>query len=80
MSTLVPAIPQALAYMLANPKAEKPTFGLITNGNEFRFVKLVRQQIPQYGLSDLFALDSRNDIEIVLQVLKRLANTIKILN
>ncbi len=48
--------------------------------NEFRFVKLVRQKIPQYGLSDLFALDSRNDIEIVLQVLKRLANTIKISN
>jgi hypothetical protein len=78
--SLVPAIPQALAYMLANSKPEKPTFGLITNGNEFRFVKLVRQQIPQYGLSDLFALDSRNDIEIVLQVFKRLANTIKILN
>jgi hypothetical protein len=45
--SLVPAIPQALAYMLANSKPEKPAFGLITNGNEFRFIKLVRQPIPQ---------------------------------
>ena len=31
------ALPQALAYLLGNPDVAQPTFGLITNGNEFLF-------------------------------------------
>jgi hypothetical protein len=72
--SLVPAIPQVLAYMLAHLETQKPTFGLVTNGGEFRFVKLVRQETPCYALSDLFALDSRDDIYTVLRVLKSLVN------
>ncbi|MHC5598069.1 MAG: type I restriction endonuclease [Nostoc sp.] len=34
--SLVPAIPQALAYMLADATSAKPVFGFIINGNEFR--------------------------------------------
>lgn len=75
--SLVPAIPQALAYMLADATSAKPVFGFITNGNEFRFVKLLKTETPQYALSDLFALDSRDDIYIVLKVLKHLAHLIR---
>ncbi|MEH1934642.1 MAG: type I restriction enzyme HsdR N-terminal domain-containing protein [Nostoc sp.] len=75
--SLVPAIPQALAYMLADATSAKPVFGFITNGNEFRFIKLLKTETPQYALSDLFALDSRDDIYIVLKVLKHLAHLIR---
>ena len=33
------AIPQALAYMLSNSETVQSTFGMITNGNEFLFLK-----------------------------------------
>ncbi len=67
------AIPQALAYMLANPDSEKSTFGLVTNGFNFIFVKLVKQETPQYALSNQFSLVNRgNDLYGVLNILKRL--------
>ncbi|WP_228037590.1 type I restriction endonuclease subunit R [Nodosilinea sp. LEGE 06152] len=34
------ALPQALAYMMANTQLDKPTFGLLTNGDDVLFVKL----------------------------------------
>lgn len=70
--SLEAGIPQALAYMLGNPDSEKPAFGFVTNGSEFRFLKLHKQAAPRYALSDLFSIDSRNDLFAVLQVLKRL--------
>ena len=47
------AIPQALAYMLSNSEMVKPTFGMITNGNEFLFLKTSQQE---YANSRLFSL------------------------
>ena len=35
------ALPQALSYMMCNPKPELPSFGLITNGDEFIFAKSI---------------------------------------
>lgn len=70
--SLEPAIPQALAYMMANPNPDKPAFGLVTNGSNFRFIKLTKQDTPQYALSDEFIIDRRNDLYIVLNTLKRL--------
>jgi hypothetical protein len=71
--SLTKALPQALAYMLACPQLDKPLFGLVLNGSEFLFIKLVRNNRPEYGLSDLFSLLNRgNDLYKVLQVLKRL--------
>jgi predicted type IV restriction endonuclease len=65
------AIPQALAYMLGNPNAIGPTFGLITNGNEFLFLKATRQPTAQYATSRLFALiNPDNELYAVLQMLK----------
>ncbi|NJK38823.1 MAG: restriction endonuclease subunit R [Oscillatoriales cyanobacterium RM2_1_1] len=67
------AIPQALAYMLGNPGTEPPTFGMITNGNEFLFLKATRQPTAEYGNSRLFSLvNPENELYEVLQVLKRL--------
>ena len=37
--SLLTAIPQALAYMLANPTPERPAFSLVTNGDDFQFIK-----------------------------------------
>ncbi|MBD2167361.1 restriction endonuclease subunit R [Calothrix membranacea FACHB-236] len=75
--SLAVAIPQALAYMLADTTPEKPVFGFVTNGNEFRFIKLIKAETPQYALSDLFALDSRDDLYTVIKILKHLADLIR---
>jgi len=74
--SLEPGIPQTLAYMLANPNTAKPAFGLVTNGNEFRFLKLRQQDRPIYSQSHLFALDRQDDIYVVLQILKHLAQVV----
>lgn len=65
--------PQLLAYMLANPNSDKPTYGLVTNGGSFIFLKLVKEPTPQYALSRLFYIfNPGNDLYSVLRVLKRL--------
>lgn len=69
-------IPQALAYMLAHPNPEKPAFGLVTNGSEFRFLKLTRQAIPKYAESYTFVVDRRDDLYSVVRILKRLAQLV----
>lgn len=68
------AIPQALAYMMGNLNSEKPTFGMVTNGDGFLFIKLVRQPKPTYALSDDFSLFTqlRNELYDVLRIMKRL--------
>lgn len=72
------AIPQALAYMMANPYPNLPSFGLVTNGDQFIFVKSTHLPTPQYDLSDDFSLFARrrNELWDVLQVLKRLKGKI----
>jgi hypothetical protein len=37
------ALPQALAYMMANTQTDRPTFGMMTNGDDVLFVKLATQ-------------------------------------
>jgi hypothetical protein len=65
-------IPQALAYMLANPQPDKPVFGLVTNGSNFIFMKMIHQDKPYYALSDEFTLRRSDDLHIVLRILKRI--------
>ena len=68
------AIPQALAYMLSNSAALQPTFGMITNGNEFLFLKTSRNE---YANSRLFSLiNPNNELYEVLQILKHLGSKI----
>ncbi|BAY44458.1 hypothetical protein SAMD00079811_20580 [Scytonema sp. HK-05] len=71
--SLLEAIPQGLAYMLANPNPEKPVFGLVINGEDFQFLKLTKQDTPKYAMSDKFTLSRRgNELYQVLSILKKL--------
>jgi hypothetical protein len=66
---------QLLAYMLANPEAEKPCFGLLTNGFDFRFIKLLKHP-ARYGVSNQFnILNEGNELYPVLQIMKRLSQS-----
>ncbi|MEB3188966.1 MAG: type I restriction enzyme HsdR N-terminal domain-containing protein [Snowella sp.] len=68
------AIPQALAYMLSNSEMMQPTFGMITNGNEFLFLKTSQND---YANSRLFSLvNPNNELYEVLQILKHLGSKI----
>ncbi len=68
------AIPQALAYMLSNLETMQSTFGMITNGNEFLFLKTSRDE---YTNSRLFSLvNPNNELYEVLQILKYLGSKI----
>ncbi len=69
------ARPQALTYMLANPTTSSPTFGLITNGINFRLLKLLGRE---YGESGDFSLRSQSDMEQLLRVLKDLGRLVLI--
>ena len=68
------AIPQALAYMMSNSETVQPTFGMITNGNEFLFLKTSQNE---YANSRLFSLvNPNNELYEILQVLKYLGSKI----
>ncbi|NEO15152.1 MULTISPECIES: type I restriction endonuclease [unclassified Moorena] len=71
-------IPQALAYMLANPELQKPAFGFVTNGGEFIFLKLIRQDKLQYAFSNQFSVVNRgNDLYTVARILKHLGQLVR---
>lgn len=64
---------QLLSYMLANPEPEKPSFGILTSGASFFFIKLLKGSLPQYGISEQFdLLNESNELYSVLQIMKRL--------
>lgn len=71
------ALPQALAYMMANTQTERPTFGMMTNGDDVLFVKLTTRPYRQYSLSRVFSLYTlTEELQIVLQILKRIGKAI----
>jgi hypothetical protein len=64
-------IPQALTYLLSRPDGDRPGYGLVSNGSEFLFLKLVG---TRYATSNLWSIvNEENDLVRVLQVLRRLA-------
>lgn len=70
-------LPQLLFYMLNDPNSEQPTFGLLTNGSSFRFIKVTKQDTAQYAVSKLFDLaNPGNELYEVFRILKRLAAVI----
>ncbi len=74
--SLKDATAQALFYMLANP--QPTTFGMVTNGSHFLFVKLDRDPSLQYAFSSEFSLYRlENELYSVLAVLKRFAELSK---
>jgi hypothetical protein len=67
------AIAQTLACMMGDPENSHPSFGLISNGNEFLFLKVLKTPQPIYAHSRLFSLlNPGNDLYGVLQILKNL--------
>lgn len=70
------ALPQALAYILDSPNREKPTFGLLMNGREFVFVKVVNQEGIKYSRSYALSIEKDSEFEQVLSVLKLLGELI----
>ncbi len=69
--SVLQAVPQTLAYMMAHPPADQPAFGLITTGEDYLFLKL---HARQYAQSYKFTLlsDDRNNLLRGLQTLKRI--------
>lgn len=68
---------QILAYMLTNPNPEQPSFGMITTGGSFIFVKLVKEATPRYATSNVFELRNQgNDLYKVLSILKHLGQVV----
>jgi hypothetical protein len=63
-------IPQAIAYMLADPSSKAFTFGLLMSGEDFIFIKLVRQGTPTYGLSRKFSIINEGDLAEVLRIMR----------
>jgi hypothetical protein len=65
---------QLLSYMLANPASDRPCFGMLTNGASFTFLKLSKENPPQYAMSDQYdVLNQGNELYPVLQIMKRLS-------
>jgi hypothetical protein len=73
--SLKDATAQTLFYRMANPNAEPMTFGLVTNGSHFIFIKLIQNNPPQYAFSSEFSLfRTENELYSICRILKRLAN------
>jgi predicted type IV restriction endonuclease len=67
------ALPQILAYMMANSEPQPSTYGMATNGDSFIFIKLNHLGKPAYDLSREFSLLPRkHELSQVLQILKKL--------
>ena len=70
------ALPQTLAYLMANPQPERSSFGMVTNRDEILFVKLVQAQ-RHYALSRVFSpFASSRELYSALQILKRIGQAI----
>ncbi len=70
---------QILAYMLGNPYADQPSFGMIATGSEFIFVKLVKGKPPRYSLSKGFLMrNPGNELYEVLRILKGLTQLVNV--
>jgi hypothetical protein len=72
------AIPQALTYLMGSPNETDPLFGVVTNGDGFLFIKLVKHPQPTYALSDDFSLfrQTQNELYLVLKIFKRIGQIV----
>lgn len=71
------ALPQTLAYLMANPQPEQPSFGMVTNGDDILFVKLIQAERRCYSLSRIFApFTSIQELYTALKILKRISQSV----
>jgi hypothetical protein len=62
---------------MANPQPEQPSFGMVTNGDDILFIKLVQGPQRYYALSRVFApFTSSQELYTALQILKRMGHVI----
>ncbi|HAC65981.1 MAG TPA: type I restriction endonuclease subunit R [Cyanothece sp. UBA12306] len=67
------ALPQILAYMMANSESQQSIYGMVTNGDSFIFIKLNQDGKSEYDLSREFSLLPRkHELSMVLRILKNL--------
>jgi len=65
------ALPQTLAYLMASPNSDRPTFAMLTNGDDIVFVKLDGKQ---YAMSQVLSpLVNQSELEVAWQVLRKIA-------
>jgi predicted type IV restriction endonuclease len=67
---------QILSYMLSNPNPKEASYGMITNGGSFLFLKLLKSDQPIYARSNLFAMQNPGDLYTVMQIIKKLSNIV----
>jgi hypothetical protein len=62
--------------MMGNPHSERASFGMISNGEDYIFVKLTRTGVNQYALSDKFTIFNgrSNGLNEAMRVLKQLSS------
>lgn len=66
---------QILAYMLGSASRDRPSYGLITNGGTWMFLKAVKDNISRYAISDAFLTQKSGHLYGVLKFLKHLATS-----
>ncbi len=64
------ALPQALTYMLDAPESKQPVYGLLVNGREFVFIKLVHHPKRVYSRSYALSVERDDELFQVLSVLR----------
>jgi len=76
--SVMQALPQTLTYMIANPEDGNSSYGLITTGEDYLFVKL-NPQTREYDVSDKLTLSTRhnNQLYTVIQILKQLISLVQ---
>ncbi|NEQ99209.1 MAG: restriction endonuclease subunit R [Cyanothece sp. SIO2G6] len=67
------AIPQTLSVMMEKAQPGEVVFGLVSNGQEFQFLKLLKTETPIYALSYTLCLNREDDLQRVAQILKALS-------
>jgi hypothetical protein len=71
------ALPQTLAYLMANPLSDQPGFAVMTNGDEILFVKLLPGVQHYYVLSRVFSpFTSGRELYLTLQILKQIGSVV----
>jgi hypothetical protein len=76
---LEPAVPQALSYMVCSPTQNQPLYGMVSNGDDFIFLKMQFESAPKYSTSKSYSLiypPSSQDLFEVFRVLKQIKGTI----
>lgn len=73
-------IPQSLAYMMDNPHPQHPTYGLVTNGDTFLFLKVVQVPTVEYSFSSSFSVYGlpENELYQVLKIMKAIGGQISL--